>query len=111
MRRRSGGELVCSICMKRRELEIGLGSDEFGSVENTLQAIGSLDDPSRAASKGRLPPKLAAPQARAIFMARAWAIGPWTQQNVDTTVDAARLEARATKPPLVKSRWSRLFAV
>jgi len=34
----------------------------------------------RAALKGRLPPKLAAPQAEAIFMARARAVGPWTLQ-------------------------------
>src|ERR1700733_5680387 len=33
-------------------------------------------DRSRAATKGRLPPKLAAPQSKAIFMARAGGLSP-----------------------------------
>src|SRR5580658_6623942 len=75
---------------------------------------------------------MAAPQAEAIFMARVWAIGKSTlpskiggnalisgwpsrrnavtsEKNVDTTVEEARLEARATKR--IRTFMARVWAI
>jgi hypothetical protein len=53
-----------------------------------LQPADSLSNESSRLER-RLPPRMAAPQPKLIFMARAWAIRPWTLLIVAVLLGAA----------------------